>query len=271
MKKYLNKSIMILMIMGLLITTGLFAQDNNNEYNEYDREEINGSANIALLFEETEPMPMLEIFARKLVGGYLVKLFIDGGWLNWPILFLFIWGMAMSIWKLVSLSYAKVNVTNFLNAIVPLVKEKKYNEAIELCNKTRGPVSAVIYAGLMKTDRGIEAVEKAIENTATIEMATLEKQFISMSSVINLAPLVGFFGTILGMRIAFDAIAAAGDVDPTIVAEGISVALVTTMTGLSVAIPVQFFFNMAIQMVDGIVLDMQRAIDKVTETFVENK
>jgi len=73
------------------------------------------------------------------------------------------------------------------------------------------------------------------------------------------------------MRIAFDAIAAAGDVDPTIVAEGISVALVTTMTGLSVAIPVQFFFNMALQMVDNIVLDMQRAIDKVTETFVENK
>jgi len=263
MKKYLSKMSLVIILIGLLFSTTLFAEEaiGNGET----------ATTAAIQFEETEQMSNLEILARKLVGGYMVKLFLDGGWLNWPILILFIWGLALSIWKLLSLSYAKINVADFLNKIIPLVKDKKYKEAIEIANKTRGPVAAVVYAGLLKTDRGVEAVEKAIENTATIEMASLEKQFISMSSVINLAPLVGFFGTILGMRIAFDAIAAAGDVDPTIVADGISVALITTMTGLSVAIPVQFFFNVALQMVDGLVLDMQRAIDKVTETIIENR
>jgi biopolymer transport protein ExbB len=226
---------------------------------------------VPVVIPPTETMSGLEIFARKLVGGYIVTLFINGGWLMWPILFLGIWGIAICIWKYVALTYAKINVTNFLNEIVPLVKEKKYKEAIEIAEKTRGPIAAVISAGLQKSDRGLESVEKAIENTATIEMAFLERQFISMSTVINLAPLVGFFGTILGMIVAFDAIAAAGDVDPTIVADGISLALITTLAGLAVAIPVQLLFNILLQMVDNIVLDMQRTIDKITETFVENK
>lgn len=268
MKRNLAKSILALFLIGLL-TTCLFAQEAALPSAEESATETVPTT--MSLPNDNESMSGLEIFARKLVGGYLVTLFIDGGWLNWPILFLFIWGMAMSIWKIVSLSYAKINVTNFLNKVLPLIKDKKYKEALEVCDKTRGPVSAVVYAGLLKTDRGVASVEKAIENAATIEMATLEKQFINMSSVINLAPMVGFFGTILGMRVAFDAIAAAGDVDPTIVADGISIALVTTMTGLSVAIPVQFFYNLSLQMVDGLVLDMQRAIDKITETYVENK
>jgi len=267
MKKYLLKSTLILILIGLLFSTALFADEGivNGQNGAYVSETA------TLFFDEADRMSNLEILARKLVGGFMVKLFIDGGWLMWPILFLGIWGIALCIWKFVALTYAKANVSDFLNDILPLVKNKKYQEAIEVAKKTRGPVAAVIEAGLLKADRGTEAVEKAIENTATIEMAFLEKQFISMSTVINLAPLVGFFGTILGMIVAFDAIAAAGDVDPTIVADGISLALITTMAGLAVAIPVQLFFNILLQMVDNIVLDMQRAIDKVVETFVENK
>jgi biopolymer transport protein ExbB len=268
MKRYLTKSIVALLMVGLL-TAMLIATENGMNDSEVPPSYID--ENFESIFDDVPTMSNLELFARKLVGGFMVKLFIDGGWLMWPILFLGIWGMAICIWKLVALSYAKINTTEFINTIIPLVKEKKYEEAIKLCADTRGPVSTVISAGLMKVDRGVPAVEKAIENTATIEMAFLEKQFISMSTVINLAPLVGFFGTILGMIVAFDAIAAAGDVDPTIVADGISLALITTLAGLAVAIPVQLFFNILMQMVDNIVLDMQRTIDKVTETLVENK
>ena len=267
MKKYLKLSI-IMMIFVTLFSTLLFADEAILTTEETGEAAIEA---ITLDVPETQAMSTLEILARKLVGSYLVNIFIQGGWLNWPILFLLIWGLTVAIWKMVALTYAKINVTDFLGKVVPLIKDKKYKEALELANGTRGPVGAVIAAGLTKIENGQESVEKAIENTAAIEMSYLEKQLISLSTVITLAPMVGFFGTILGMTIAFDAIAAAGDVDPTIVAEGISVALITTMTGLSVAIPTQLLYNIILQMVDNIVVDMQRAIDKVTETLVENK
>ena len=136
---------------------------------------------------------------------------------------------------------------------------------------TRGPVAAILHAGLIKADKGVEAVEKAIENAGVIEMAFLEKGFIPLSTTINLAPMFGFFGTVVGMIRAFRDIAAAGEVEPTIVASGIQIALITTAAGLAVAIPVQFFNNMFLGMVDGLVMDMQRGSEKIIEALVENK
>ena len=270
MKKYLTKSVMFFMLLALLSMTGLFAQDANEAINgESAIEEVEVSE--APIFMETEQMSGLETFASRLVGGYLVALFIDGGWVMWPMLILAIWGTAMVIWKLVAMSYAKTNLNAFLNKIMPLIKEKKYKEAAEIANKTNGPVASVAYAAILKAGTSVEAVEKAIENTATIEMAFLEKGFIAINTTINLAPMFGFFGTILGMIEAFDAIARAGEVDPTIVADGIKVALITTLFGLAIAIPVQFLNNVILQMVDGIVLDMQRTSDKIIEAVVDNQ
>lgn len=222
-------------------------------------------------FQESPQSSGLEMFARKIVGSGLVDLFIQGGFVMWPILILVIWALATIIWKIVSLSYAKVNIQDFLENIVKLVSEKKYDEAIKLCEETRGPVAVIIHSGLLKVDKGIEAVEKAIENAGVMEMAFLEKGFIPLSTTINLAPMFGFFGTIVGMIRAFRDIAAAGEVEPTIVAAGIQIALITTAAGLAVAIPVQFFNNMFLGMVDGLVMDMQRGSEKLIETLVEHK
>ncbi|MBC8384524.1 MAG: MotA/TolQ/ExbB proton channel family protein, partial [Candidatus Cloacimonetes bacterium] len=180
-------------------------------------------------------------------------------------------GLATIIWKIVSLSYARINVNTFIDKIVVLVKEKKYSEAIELCESTRGPVAVIIHMGLLKVDKGIEAVEKAVENAGVLEMAFLEKGFIPLSTTVNLAPMFGFFGTIVGMIRAFRDIAAAGEVEPTIVASGIEIALITTAAGLAVAIPVQFFNNMFLGMVDTLVMDMQKGSEKLIETLVENR
>jgi len=221
-------------------------------------------------FDESPSISGFEMFARKIVGSGFVDIFIQGGFTMWPILILLIWAIATIIWKLVSLSYAKINVSEFLEKIVPLVKEKKYAEAVKLAEETKGPVAAVVHAGLLKADKGIDSVEKSIENAGIIEMAFLEKGFIPLSTSINLAPMLGFFGTMIGMIAAFDAISKAGEVDPTIVASGMKIALVTTAAGLAVAIPVQFFNNMFLSMVDGIVMDIQKGSEKVIETLVEN-
>ena len=229
------------------------------------------TTNDVVEFDESPSMSGFEMFARKILGSGFVDLFINGGFTMWPILVLLIWAIATIIWKLVSLSYAKINVNEFLDKIIPLIKEHKYAEAIKISETTKGPVAAVVHAGLLKADMGIEAVEKAIENAGILEMAFLEKGFIPISTTINLAPMLGFFGTMVGMIAAFDAISKAGEVDPTIVASGMKIALITTAAGLAVAIPTQFFNNMFLSMVDGLVMDIQKGSEKVIETLVENK
>ena len=212
-----------------------------------------------------------EALARKIVGGGLVDKFIQGGLTMWPILFLLIWAVANIIWKFVVLSYAKINVNNLMKEIIPLIEEKKFHEASEYCAKQRGPVASILHQGLLKAEKGIEAVEKNLENAGILEMAFLEKGFMSLSTTISLAPMFGFFGTLAGMISAFDAIEKAGEVDPTIVASGIKVALITSAAGLAVAIPVQLFNNIFLSMVDGLVIDMQKGSEALVETLVENK
>ncbi len=265
-------AILLLMAMAnFLLTAFAYAQDETavEIAEEVVTDTLEGVAETP--FEESPQIGGLEMFARKVVGSGLIDLFIQGGFVMYPILLLVIWGVATIIWKIISLSYAKINLKDFLDKLEPLLKEKKYDEAIKLCESTKGPVASILHAGLLKVDKGIEAVEKALENAGVIEMAFLEKGFIPLSTTINLAPMFGFFGTIVGMIRAFSDIAAAGEVEPTIVATGIQIALITTAAGLAVAIPMQFFNNMFLGMVDGLVMDMQRGSEKLVETLVENK
>jgi biopolymer transport protein ExbB len=210
----------------------------------------------------------IQNFAELVFGSGMVKWFKDGGWAMWPILIITIYGLAYIIWKFIALIYAKTNLNSFLDKILPLVKDKKYKEAVEIAKQTRGPVAAIIYAGLLKAEDGVPAVEKAVENASMIEMSYLEKGFVELSTAITLAPMMGFLGTVSGMISAFDSIAAARAVDATIVASGIKIALITTQAGLIVAIPVQFFNNIFVTMVDAMVIDMQKATEKVIEAML---
>lgn len=208
--------------------------------------------------------------AEFLFGRWLVNFFNNGGWVMWPILLVAIYGLAYVIWKFIALMYAKINLNEYLNKVVPLVKQKKYKEAIEISKNTRGPVASIVYEGLLKAERGVDAVEKSMENAAMIEMSYLEKGFVEITSAITLAPMLGFFGTVDGMVVAFDAIAKARSVDATIVASGIKIALITTEAGLAVAIPIQLLYNIFTTQVDGLVIDMQRASEKVIEAMIES-
>lgn len=208
--------------------------------------------------------------AEFVFGSGMVKWFKDGGWAMWPILLVALYGLAYIIWKFIALVYGKINLNSFLGSITPLIKDKKISEAIDLAARTRGPVAAIVHAGLLKASAGVDAVEKTMENAAMIEMSYLEKGFVELSTSITLAPMLGFLGTVAGMISAFDAIAAARAVDATIVASGIKISLITTEAGLIVAIPVQFFNNVFTTIVDGLVIDMQRASEKVIEALIES-
>ena len=267
---YTNKKFRILFLALLLV--GMFVGNLCAQETVTTEEDTTAIVEEeAVVVEETIQAGGIESFARKIVGSGLVDLFIKGGWVMYPMLILVIWALATSIWKIISLRYAKISVHDFLEKLLPLVKEKEFDEATELCAKTRGPVASVLHAGLLKASYGPEEVEKAIEHAAILEMSFLEKGLIALATTINLAPMLGFLGTVIGMIQAFEAIAAAGEVEPTIVASGISVALITTASGLAVAIPIQLFNNFFVSIIDGLIIDMQTGSEKLTETLMEAK
>ncbi|MEA1973916.1 MAG: MotA/TolQ/ExbB proton channel family protein [Candidatus Cloacimonadota bacterium] len=262
----------LVIIFAVTISANLFAQEDGNSAEGNIAKEEAQAVETADEPKEVAPdsqvaQSNLEILARKLVGSGLVDVFIQGGFTMWPILVLFLWGIGTIIWKIIVLIIAKINVSAFLDKLIPLIENGEYKEAAELCNNAKGPVASILHAGLLKADHGAEAVEKSMESAGVLEMAYLEKGFVALGTAISLGPMFGFFGTLIGMIQAFDAIAKAGEVDPTIVASGIKVALITSAAGLAIAIPVQFFNNIFTSWVDGMIIDMQTGSEKVIETL----
>ena len=199
----------------------------------------------------------------------MIELFIDGGGMMWPILFFLILGLAISIERLWHLSRASVNTRNFLAKIQSALKEGGVEAASEVCANTRGPVASIFHAGLLRVDRGIDYVEKAIMNAGSIEMAFLERGLVWLSTVVSIAPMLGFTGTVWGMVIAFQEIEAANDISPSVVAGGISVALITTLFGLIVAIIIQTSHNYFVSKIDRLIIDMEESSVEFIDSLVE--
>lgn len=199
----------------------------------------------------------------------LLELFNKGGGMMWPILILLVIGIAISLERLWTLSRASINTRQFLRTIKNALNEGGVNAAADVCANTRGPVASIFHAGLLRVDRGIEHVEKAIMNAGTIEMAFLEKGLVWLSTIVSIAPMLGFLGTVWGMIKAFDAIEKANDISPSIVAGGISVALLTTLLGLIVAIITQIFNNFFVSRVDKLIVDMEESSVDFVDTLIE--
>ena len=205
----------------------------------------------------------------------MVQYFLDGGPFMYPILGLLIFGLGFGVERVYTLFRASVNTKKFMTDVRTALHDEGRDKAVEVCSNTRGPVAEVFHAGLSRAHRGLEAVEKGIENAGTIEMAFLEKNMVWLSTVVTLAPMLGFTGTVAGMIQAFDDIKAANDISPAVVAGGISIALLTTLFGLVVAIIIQTFQNFLISRVDKLIIDMEEnsvmLIDELVEMDIASK
>ena len=205
----------------------------------------------------------------------MVQYFLDGGPFMYPILGLLIFGLGFGLERVYTLFRASVNTKKFMSDVRTALHDEGREKAVEVCSNTRGPVAEIFHAGLSRAHRGIEAVEKGIENAGTIEMAFLEKNMVWLSTVVTLAPMLGFTGTVAGMIQAFDDIKAANDISPAVVAGGISIALLTTLFGLVVAIIIQTFQNFLISRVDKLIIDMEEnsvmLIDELVEIEIASK
>ena len=201
----------------------------------------------------------------------MVQYFIDGGAFMWPILFALLFGLAFAFERAYSLVLSSIDSSKLFEDVSSAMQGGKVQQAVDLCSETRGPVAGVFHAALSRYDRGLEEVEKAMENAGSLEMAFLEKNMIWLNTVITVAPMIGFTGTVVGMISAFDAIKAANDISPAVVAGGISQALLTTAFGLIVAMIIQFFQNFFVSRIDQLILDMEENSVKLLDTLHSKK
>jgi len=204
------------------------------------------------------------------LGGTIIQLMNQGGWVMWVLLIFSIVALAVIIERWWVLHKARINVNEFLAKIrKALIVNRSIRDAVKICEQYQGPVASVMKAGLLKYGQPKEDVEKTIENAALYELGRLERRLVVLATTANVAPLLGFFGTVTGMMKSFDALAAQGLSNPAAVALGIKEALTTTAAGLFVAIPVQIAYNFFMSKVSKFVRDIETSANMLLETFGE--
>jgi biopolymer transport protein ExbB len=191
----------------------------------------------------------------------------DTGFMRWPLAFCLLLGILVIIWKFIDLTAKAQRTRRILKDVDELLTQRRVKEALELTRDTNAPAANILYAGLERQDEGTDRVMKAIENQGLIEMSKLEKGLVVLATLTNIAPLLGFLGTVIGMIIAFESIEAAGEVEATLVAGGIKVALLTTAAGLMIAIPVSIGHNYFVSQIDSLVIDMEESAQKMVDTL----
>ncbi len=218
-----------------------------------------------------EPEETEEVEAEEDLGFHqeLKKRFIEGGPTFMGIVLLcLILGLAIAIERIIFLNASTTNSKKLAQQVEDALESGGVDAAKEVCRNTSGPVASIYYQGLDRVNEGIDVAEKSIVAYGGVQMGQLEKNVSWVSLFIALAPMLGFMGTVIGMIKAFDKIEAAGDMQPSLVAGGIKVALLTTVFGLIVAIILQIFYNYIVAKIDSIVNDMEDASITLVDLLV---
>ena len=212
-------------------------------------QEVNDAS--ALFNGTGEEVPLMQAIKTKFIEG-------GAGFMSLIVICLII-GLALAIERILYLTFAKTNTKKLLAAVEKALDEGGIEKAKEVCRNTRGPVASIFYQGLLRYDQGVDTVEKTIVSYGSVQMSNMENGLSWISLFIAIAPSLGFLGTVIGMIQAFDAIQAAGDISPNVVAGGMKVALITTVAGLIVAMILQVFYNYILAKIDSITIDMEDA------------
>lgn len=266
------KKLISLLTVAIVLTFGIsfatFAQEAQEETGMEAMAEDTTGADTVEMAAPQQPQATLEAEEEEAQGFHqiLKEYFIAGnaGFMGIVLLAL-IFGLAISIERIIYLNLATTNTRKLLNKVESSLEAGGIDAAKDICKNTRGPVASIFFQGLNRYDEGLEMVEKSIVSYGSVLMGRLESGLSWISLFIAIAPMLGFMGTVIGMIQAFDNIEAAGDISPSIVAGGIKVALLTTVFGLIVAIILQIFYNYLVSKVDSLVNNMEDS----TITFID--
>lgn len=214
--------------------------------------------------------PAVQPVAQPALHQTIKRLFIEGGaGFMGVILLSLIFGLAISIERILYLNFATTNTDKLLKDFEKALETGGVEAAKDVCRNTRGPVASIFYQGISKYDEGVDVVEKSVVAYGGVQAGLLEKNLTWIALFIALAPMLGFLGTVIGMIAAFDAIEVAGDISPSLVAGGIKIALITTVFGLIVAMILQVFYNYITSKIDTLINTMEDASISLIDILVK--
>ncbi|MBO4455390.1 MAG: MotA/TolQ/ExbB proton channel family protein [Bacteroidales bacterium] len=247
----MKKFFMFLAVVGVMAFTASTASAQDAQAAPAD-EQVAAPAEMTaadLLSGTGEEIPLHQALKTKFIEG-------GAGFMSLIIICLII-GLALSIERILYLTFSKSNTKKLLEKVEKALEEGGVEAAKDVCRETRGPVASIFYQGLLRYDQGVDVVEKTVVSYGSVQMSEMENGLSWIGLFIAIAPSLGFLGTVIGMINAFDAIQAAGDISPNVVAGGMKVALITTVGGLIVAMILQVFYNYILAKIDGLTIDME--------------
>ena len=259
----MKKFFMFLAVAGIMAVSANYAsaQEQAADAAEPATEAVAPAANdLSALTANAPEVPLHQQLKTK---------FIEGGplWMA-PIALVLVLGLALSIERILYLTFAKTNTKKLLKGVEDALANGGIEAAKDLCRNTRGPVASIFYQGLLRYEEGVDVVEKTIVSYGSVQMSLMEDGMTWISIFIALAPSLGFLGTV-------DAIQAAGDISPNVVAGGMKVALITTVFGLIVAMILQVFFNYILTKIESLTTDMEDSsisfVDVLTKYAAKTK
>ena len=248
----MKKFFMVLAAMTLMVVSANIASAQDEQAAEQAAEQVvstpAASADVDPFNVKSE-VPLHQALKTKFIEG-------GAGFMSLVIICLII-GLALCIERILYLSFSKTNAKKLVEKVEKALAEGGIEAAKDVCRNARGPVASIFYQGLLRYDQGLDVVEKTIVSYGSVQMSNMENGLSWISLFIAIAPSLGFLGTVIGMIQAFDAIQAAGDISPNVVAGGMKVALITTVAGLIVAMILQIFYNYILAKIDSISIDME--------------
>ena len=180
-------------------------------------------------------------------------------------------GLAFCIERIIYLTLSEINARRLLSDIDERLAQDDVEGAKTLCRETRGPVASICYQGLLHIKEPLEQIDRQLTNYGSVQVSNMEKGCTWIRLFIAVAPSLGFLGTVIGMVMAFDRIQTAGDISPTIVAEGMKVALITTIFGIIVAIVLQFFYNYILTKIERLTAQMEESAITLMDSIAKVK
>ena len=247
----MKKIFMLLAVLGVMAFSANIASAQTEQAAPAE-EQVSAPAEMtaADLFKGSgEEVPLHQALKTKFIEG-------GAGFMSLIILCLVI-GLALAIERILYLTFSKINAKKLVAKVEEALANGGIEAAKDVCREAKGPVASIFYQGLLRYDQGIDVVEKTVVSYGSVQMSEMENGLSWIGLFIAIAPSLGFLGTVIGMINAFDAIQAAGDISPNIVAGGMKVALITTVAGLIVAMILQIFYNYILAKIDSITIDME--------------
>ena len=222
--------------------------------------------------EELSEDELMDVVETKGLHKELKRKFIEGnaGFMSLVALALVL-GLAFCIERIIYLTLSEINAKKFMADIDAHIERGDIEGAKNICRETRGPVASICYQGLLRISESLDDIERSIISYGTVQTANLERGCTWITLFIQIAPSLGFLGTVIGMVMSFDQIQQAGDISATIVASGMKVALITTIFGIIVAVVLQLFYNYIISKIEHLTSQMEESAISLLDAITKYK